>query len=460
METPLKTITLVNISTNSPYSIPTGPLYIAAVLEKAGYEVDFRDHAFTSPRDLDPANLLPSLADSADIVGVSCISDALPFAILALERFRAKYPSKTILLGGPGPSGVAGEILHHFPFIDIVVVGEGEATIVELMDCLNNGGTGDLQHVNGICFRQGGEVRRTPPRERIRDLDALPFPLYEKLQMEKYSLINIVFSRGCPYRCTFCDVAPMWQRKNYRRSIDSITEEIKYLRDKYGKSNFEFTDETFVLKKRDVLQFCSKLSSEGMDIKWACTGRVNLMSEELLAAMTSSGCQALFFGIESGSDSVLRDIHKDFTAREALDIILRAKDFARIVSSFIWGFPTETLADMTRTILLMSYLSQIGVDCRLNRLAPFALTPIYGEFKEQLLNPDKKSASSHTDPFQLWNYKKDIIDLVEKKPDVFPEFYWLPTEAMEEKIQMIESLHRHSHIMDFTWGESVKSLEG
>lgn len=456
----MKDITLVNISTNSPYSLPSGPLYIAAVLEKAGYKVDFRDFAFASPQDLDPANLLSSLSGCADIVGLSCISDTLPFAVRALEKLCDRNPGKTIILGGPGPSGVAGEILHHFPFIDIVVVGEGETTVLELMECLNNGGSGDLAHVNGICYRRGDEVISTPARERIRDLDALPFPLYEKLQMEKYSLINIVFSRGCPYRCTFCDVAPMWQRKHRRRSIDSIIDELKYLKNKYGKTNFEFTDETFVLKKSEVMKFCSALEGEGLEINWACTGRVNLMDEELLGVMASSGCRALFFGIESGSDTVLRDIRKDFTAQEALDVIVKAGDFARIVASFIWGFPSETVADMTRTILLMVYLSQIGVDCRLNRLAPFALTELYGIFKERLVYPDRKYVSSTTDPFQLWNYKREIIELVAARPDVFPEFYWLPTEEMEQKIRMIDSLNRHSHVLDLSWGESITCAQG
>jgi len=451
----LKNITLVNISTNSPYSVPTGPLYIAAVLEKAGYKVDFRDFSFTSPQELDSARFVSALEDCADIIGFSCISDTLPFVVCTLEMLRRKYPGKTIILGGPGPSGVAGEIMHHFPFIDIVVIGEGEATILELMDCLHNGGSGDIKRVNGICCRDGHDVVVTPVRDRIRDLDSLPFPLYEKLRMEKYSLVNIVFSRGCPYRCSFCDVAPMWRRQHYRRSTSSVIDELKYLKKKYGITNFEFTDETFVLKNREVMNFCTALKEEDIDVQWACTGRVNLMSEELLNEMTSGGCRALFFGIESGSDSVLRDIDKDFTVQEALDVVLKTREHAGVVASFIWGFPSETLPDMMRTILLMSFLSQMGVDCRLNRLAPFTLAPLYDEFKSWLMPPNSEHASSTTDPFQLCNYKQEIVDLVNNAPDVFPEFLWFPTESIEEKIRLIESLNRHSHILDLSWGESA-----
>lgn len=447
--------TLVNISADSPRSVPTGPLYIASVLERAGYAVDFREYTFGSFGDLDAKKFLPTLDDSADIVGLSCISDAMPFVIDALEKFRRKHPEKTVVLGGPGPSGVAREIIRTFPFIDIVVVGEGEATIVEVMDCLRNGDRRDLAHVGGICYRDGEDVCATPVRERVADLDTLPFPDYGKLDMEKYSLVNIVFSRGCPYQCTFCDVSPMWQRKHVRRSIDGVIDEIRYLRDRYGKTNFEFTDETFVLKKDEVIRFCESLRREQLGVKWACTGRVNLITDDLLAELRSSGCQALFFGIESGSDSVLRDIRKNFTSRQALEVLTRSSESLRVVASFIWGFPTESARDLLRTMAMMIYLSQIGVDCRLNRLAPFALTPLYETYRNDLIYPEIQYVSSSTDPFKTLNYNRDIAALVEKHPSVFPEFFWLPTKQLEEKCRMVDRLGRHSHVLNLSWDEQT-----
>lgn len=438
-------ITLLHISLSRPRTVPAGVLYLAAVLEREGYRVDVRDLYVQSYRDLHADKLLAHLEESADVVGFSCMSDSLPFVIAGIEKFKERYADKTVIMGGAGPTGVAREIIRSFPFVDIVASGEGEDTICELMDCLANGGGQDLRFVNGICFRDQGEVLETPPRKRISNLDSLPFPLYERVPMVEYPLVNIVFSRGCPYGCTFCDVAPMWERRNYRRSVESVIEEMRFLRERYGKTEFEFTDETFVLHQDVIIEFCRQLAARDVDVSWACTGRINLMNEELLSEMSKHGCRGIFYGIESGSDTVLARIKKDFTVAQAVEIVRETLKRVHVVSSFVWGFPFETAEDLLKTLLLMVYLSHLGSDTRLNRLVPFALTPLFAEYGDRLVWRDVWDSYSIAVPFQTTGYRGEIVDLIRKHPNAFPEFYWFPTGNHPEKCGLVERFNEHVH---------------
>lgn len=444
-------LTLVHVSVSNPATVPSGALYVASTLAGKGYRVDFRDFTARSYWHLDPAGLASSLAESADTVGIGCMSDTLPFVIDALRHLKARSPEKKVILGGPGPTGVAREIIEAFPFVDIVVVGEGERTALEVMDALSDGqrDRSNLHKVRGICFRDGADAVATPARDRIRDLDDLPLPLYEAVPIEKYPMVNIVFSRGCPYRCTFCDVAPMWQRKNLRRSVESLIDEIRFLVTKYGRTRFEFTDETFILSQDKIMDFCERVKRGGLGIKWSCTGRVNLVTKELLAEMASAGCEAMFFGIESGSDQVLKRVNKDFSVAEAVEAIHTTSGYMKPVASFIWGFPFETGRDLGETLFLMVYLSQLGADCRLNRLAPFPLMPLYQEYRSEIAWRDKDGSYSDREPFETAGYPAAVVDLVRSNPGIFPSFYRFPTEDLEPKNRMIGLLGRYWQAADW-----------
>ncbi len=439
----MKGVTLLNVSFAQPRAVPVGLLSIAAVLVRDGHRVTVRDHVVKSYRGLDDRAFLASLDGADGVVGVGCMSDTLPFVLHALEAFKREHPRAIVILGGPGPTGIAKEIVETFPFVDVVVRGEGEATMAELMDALRRGDAADLAHVKGICWRRGAEAVTNPARARIADLDALPLPLYEGLPMEQYSLVNVVSSRGCPYHCTFCDVAPLWERKHVRRGAASIVAEMKLLRDRWGKTNFEFTDETFVLRRRAVLEFCDLLRAEGVEASWSCTGRVNLVDEDLLEAMAAGGCRALFFGVESGSDAVLARIRKDFTAGEVVEAMHRTTRRLRAVASFIWGFPFETRGDLIETMLLMVYLSRIGVDTRLNRLAPFPLAPLCREHGATLVEYPEDRAASPLEPFETSILPRDVGALVRRHPRLFPEFYWFGSGDLAEKGRLVAALDRH-----------------
>jgi len=451
-------MTLVNaslsVSGTGETFLPMGALYVAAALEDAGFSVDFRDYQLSEYREhLDPENFVDFLGTSSDIVGISAMSNMLPFLMLALARFKERYPAKRVVLGGCGPTGVARLLMERFPQVDVVVAGEAERTVVELMDRLSRGGgVSGLRDVPGLYFRDSGEVIATPGRERISELDEVRFPAYHLVDLSRYMNTSVMTTRGCPYACTFCDVAPLWHRKTTLRSVSNVVEEMRLLHDEHGLTTIHLLDDTFVLDRKRVLAFCAEVKRELPDVLWSCCGRVNLMDDGLMTEMSRAGCRGLFLGIESGSDKVLRDIKKRFTAGQAANAMKLASRHFDVKASFIYGFPTETLVDFHETVMLVAYASKLGLKYQVNLLAPLPLSEMHERHKNELFFTMERASSmvrtgySGTVNGELKIYD-DIIALVREHPDVFPGFYQVPSPDITEKDRILAEMG----IMDWSF---------
>jgi radical SAM superfamily enzyme YgiQ (UPF0313 family) len=197
---------------------------------------------------------LQFVSEPAPIIGISCMANLLPFTVLALEQLRQKYPDRVLILGGVGSKSVEEKLLQRFPWIDIICRGEAELTAPELLRVLTTPAPpqeGNWRHalgnVAGISFRDSsGDIIHTPNRERIQHLDNIPFPAFEKIDLSQYAGYGMMSSRGCPYPCTFCSVAPVWNLESYNRSPHNIVDEMQYLHEKAGVDLFLFQDEFFV----------------------------------------------------------------------------------------------------------------------------------------------------------------------------------------------------------------------
>lgn len=391
-----KKITLVNM--NLMYAniggridrqvyIPLGLLYLAAVLRNAGYEVEIRDYQLSSFGDpFKVSNFVSFLDSTPDIVGFSCMANLLPFTVFGIQAFKKKYPYKTVIMGGVGPSAVANYLIEAFPFIDIVVRGEGEKTLLEIMKSTNN--CIGLDHIYGISFRANGRVYNNPPQKRIENLDSIPLPAYDYLNMKLYDAPpSIVTSRGCPYKCAFCTENTIWGHRVFFHSIKNVIDEIRLLHETYQKDTFLIQDDNFVLKKERVLEFCDRLKAENLKIKWKCFARIDLMDEELMKRMAESGCIQVRYGIESGSNRVLEKIDKRFTIEQAQDVVSKsAKFFPSVHASFIWGYPLdiERMEDLMETINQMYVFEKMGATILCFLLAPLPQNQIYNEYKGYL----------------------------------------------------------------------------
>ena len=197
--------------------VPLGPLYLTRALEDAGFGVDFRDYqcvASNEPFDLNV--FLEFLRDPAPVIGLSCMANLLPFTVLAVRAFREAFPDRTVVLGGVGSKSVEEKLLTRFPWMNVICRGEAERTGPELLAALRGGG--DLSRVAGLSYRANGTVHHTPDRPRITQLDAIPLPAFEKIDLGRYAGYGMMTSRGCPYPCTFCSVAPVWNHESYAQA--------------------------------------------------------------------------------------------------------------------------------------------------------------------------------------------------------------------------------------------------
>ena len=419
--------------------MPLGPLYLVAALEEHGYEVDFRDFQLCGGADHFDVELFCRFLDnSAPILGVSCFIDMLPLVILAMERVKRQYPDKVVILGGPGPSSVAEEILRRFPFIDVIVRGEGEETIVDLLGRLREG---RLDDIFGISYHRDGEIRHNPPRSRIKALDSLPFPAYNHLDWPRYSHARIVTARGCPYACAFCDIPGLWHRQCFKRDIGAVVAEIELLKERFGQSVVDICDDIFVLDRDRVLAACQELKGGGLS--WTCFGRANLMDEELMRHMAEAGCFNVFYGVESGSDKVLSQIGKGTSIAQAESVLALSADYFGVTASYIWGFPFEGIDDFYQTVQSMARVVRIEGDTSvaLHLLSPSPLSGFHSRYKRYLrFSKDLPTALLLGRPLGegLAESHTSVVDLITRYPSIFQAFYFYDLPHMETECRIIE----------------------
>lgn len=435
---------------------PLGLLYLVAALERAGYDVDFVDHQTyqAGGRGSDPFDaraVAASFSCLGEVVGIGCMANLLPFTILVAERLKELHPDKLIVLGGVGPFAVEELVLTRFPWIDVICRGEGERTVLDLMRAVTAGR--GLAHVAGIVYRDdAGPIVRNPDRPRIRDLDTIPWPAYDRLDPATYSSYNVVTNRGCPYGCTFCSVAPIWRHRTTYRDPSAVVAEIDWLQREYGAKRFLFQDEYFFSSADRVHKFCDALERSGASIQWKCFGRVNLVTEEAMREMADAGCIQIRFGVESGSDDVLRQVAKRFEYREADLVVRTAADiFPSVETFFMWGFPFEDLDDMRLTIDAMESLRSLGVNILPSLLSFLPGSEIHrrfsaGEFDGELTLRRELVPIYALAGFEVIGRRGNrvkarhagVYDLVEAYPEVFPGFYLFDYERnVAPKLEMM-----------------------
>ncbi len=349
----------------SPISIqihhpPLGLLNVAAVLEKAGYEVSICDASINS---MDFEQIRVELRKGYDIIGITTLTATRDAAYLCAAIAKEENRNSTVIMGGPHITFIAEAALRMLPSVDIVVRGEGELTMLELLPRISAGQS--YHGIAGVSFRDSeGQAHSNPDREAIKDLDSLPFPAWHLVPMPKYFEVFAVrefsvqkpctvmmASRGCPGNCSFCSNRAMWGVGVRRRTVESVIEEIKLLHRNYGVKDIHFLDDTFTFNKDQwCTRFCEELIRSKMGITWRCQGRVDTVNPELLAMMKKAGCYFICFGVESASQKMQKSMRKGITAEQASRAIRLTRDAGILVGAdFIIGLPGEEEADREET---------------------------------------------------------------------------------------------------------------
>jgi radical SAM superfamily enzyme YgiQ (UPF0313 family) len=355
---------------------PLGLAWIAAVLEQDGHHVRILD-AHAERLDLERiSSRLGSLGDF-DLIGITATTALIVNALQIARITKVKYPRAHIVLGGVHPTVLPDEVLRE-PAVDIVVRGEGENTMRDLA------AGKPIDQVQGISYRGRYAIRHAPDRPLIRDLDALPFPAYHLLPMNKYHpapgaskrhpTISMLATRGCPGRCTFC-YRIFGPRLRVRSGL-KIAEEVKYLHENFGIREICFYDDTFTVAKRQVYAFCRAIEAMGIDLAWVCFSRVDTVDEALLRCMKKAGCHQILYGVESASPEILRNIGKR-TDLERIEknIQLTKKVGIDVRISLMLGNPGETEQTMRETL---QYAIRLDPDVAMfNITTPFPGTDMF-----------------------------------------------------------------------------------
>ena len=423
-------------------SVPLGPLYLASCLDEEGIGSEFLDYqlaAVANPQR--PESILGFLKQSnADTLAISCWDHLLPSVLLATARLKEEFPRKKIILGGLGPTGVSALIVQRFPHVDVVVRGPGETSLPEIIRNLDNRDA--LMSIPGVCLGgKGQEPHTTDSYSHLPDVDSIPWPAHSKIDLSQYGRVQLVSSRGCPYRCAFCSIPGLWDHKYYCRAMGSFVEEVEFLHLEKGIRRIHIIDDTFAANRQRVFDFCDRVQKTCPDLKWTCYSRLDLVDEESCQRMAEAGCDTVYFGVESGSNRILQRLGKRFNTDMAIDAAELAGRYFHIIASFIWGFPFETLEDFGKTIILMYHMTELckSIEVQLFFLAPLGMSDLTREFAPQI-HFSPKYLSFFTWGGSSDTYGKEVLDLIQRNMDMFPGMCYFDSPDLTEKGRLAREL--------------------
>lgn len=360
-------------------ALSTGSMYLAAMLLGEGHSVEVLDLLISeASREKVERTVIRS---SPAIVGVTSVTMTFPMAAEILGWVKDCRPDVITLMGGPHVTFDAERSLRECPAADIVVRGEAEITILELVHALASGG--DLSPVPGITFRCGEEILSTGERHLVGDLDTLPFPAWDRLSLARYralpAKVGVLSSRGCPYGCIFCVGHRMVGRKGRFRRPERVVDEMTWLAD-YGFSSIGIDDDLFTLDHEHAMAVCREIRSRRLPITWHAFARADTVTPDLLRAMREAGCTDICYGIESGSQEILDRIGKRITLTQARKAVQMGQDAGiQILASFILGLPGETRETLKQTD---AFARSLGCRFGFHVLAPFPGTRVRAEAEQ------------------------------------------------------------------------------
>ena len=396
---------------------PLGLLTIAAQIEKHGYSVKVID---VHVEKLGADELKERIKEiNPRIVGISVLTATALAAYKICQLTKEISPKILVVLGGVHVDALPSEALRN-PYVDIVVRGDGERTFTKIVQRV------PIEQINGISYRQGDRLVHNPPTEVIMDLDSIPFPAYHLVPMEKYypaigayrrlPAINLMMTRGCPGKCTFCNSAETTLRT---RSAEKVVEEILRLKKTYGIREIQFYDDTFTIFKQNVFKFCELMVEQKVDVLWTAFVRADCISDKMARAMKKAGCHQVMFGIESGDEQIRHNIRKPINEEITRRAIKSARDAGlETRAAFMFGNEGETLATMKKTLDFAIYLD---VD-----IAIFNVTTPYPG--TQLFNWARKHGYLRTEDWNEYEMSQFLLNL--------------PTISGEEVMRFYEEAHK------------------
>jgi len=446
---------------------PLGMLYIATYLRENGIDVSIIDEAAQGYSLKGTVDWVKK--EEPDILGFSTCSSSGRKAALIAERVKKENPNIVTVFGNFYATFNAERILRKYPFVDVIVRGEGEHTSLELAKCLEK--NGDLKKVLGINFRKNDQIISTPDRPLIKDIDSLPFPDREMLDVEYHNTTaglvvapkkfsSFVSSRGCVFKCRFCGCRRLARNLWRSRSVENILEEL-HLLSSQGYKQFLFVDDNFTLNTKRVINICQRLKKERVDVEFFAEGRVDNCPQDMLQEMVRANCKMIYFGIENATQKVLDYYDKRTTPKQAEDATKKARKAGIdvIAASFILGAPNETRKEIQNTL---KFAQKIQVDIpQFNILATFPGTDIWEELKMQGVLDEEKHWETGVMVPEVSPNAVPCQEIEQMIHDAYQRFFIRPDYVVKQLIRIGTSSYRFNVLLNNlkradTVAESVK----
>ncbi|MBA7499046.1 Anaerobic magnesium-protoporphyrin IX monomethyl ester cyclase [subsurface metagenome] len=428
------------ITTNIPtyvdeergYSPPLGIMYVASYAEKhTDYKIEILDMLAEEVRCDRLKNEIKKR--KPDIVGITTTTFTLIDVMLTAKAIKDVDNNIKVILGGPHVNIYPEESIRR-PEVDFLVFGEGEIAFTELIQNIESYKA--LRKIKGIVFKHNGKVINTGQRDLIENLDILPFPArhltkvnrYNSLLAKRAPVTTMMTSRGCPYKCLFCD-RPHLGKRFRARSAKNVVDEMEECVN-MGIHEFLLYDDTSTIDRQRVIDICDLIIERSLDVGWDIRARVNTVDMEMLRALKRAGCERIHYGVESANPRILKILRKGITLRQVEKAFKMTKEVGiDILAYFMIGSPTETREEIINTI---EYAKRLQPDyVHFSITTPFPATPLYHMGLEQGVFEDywRNFAVNPTQDFvpEIWDENFDREELIELLEYAYKSFYIRPS---------------------------------
>lgn len=361
-----------------------GLLLLAAQARKSGYTTQIIE---SDLEDLSPETVAEMILEIRPrFVGITLFTVGVFNASIIAKNIKEMDSDIVVIVGGPHVSSMGYETMKRFDDFDIAVVYEGELILDSLLTAIKE--KSPLEEVEGIIYRDAEDaLRTTPPPPSIKDLDSLPMPAWDILPNFPDAYLPAIYdyprapvatysaSRGCPFKCEFCDTSTFGSKVRYN-SPEKVYEIMRHLSQEYGVKHLQFVDDLFVAHNARVLRLCNLLIADKIDMTWSCTARVDTVRPATLEMMKKAGCWEISFGLESGSDEMLKGMRKSITSEVSEQAVRWTHDAGiRVKGLFMLGYPGETRESIEETKAFVKRLPLTTMN--LSKFTPYPGSPIY-----------------------------------------------------------------------------------
>lgn len=425
----------------APVQISLGLAYIAAIIEKNGYNVKILD---IEAQKLSLDDISGTITEfRPHVVGLTCTTPVYPSAVEICGIVKKIDSRIKTVLGGIHPTVMPSESVSH-ESVDYVVFGEGEATIAELLKALDK--DSDISGIPGLAFKKNGVVSVNKSRELIEDIDSIPFPARHLFKNQNYTYPDslskrtfpIITSRGCPGSCTFCNTQNIFGNKFRARSARNVADEIEMLKDKFRAQEIHIWDDNFTTHKERVFEINNELKKRNIKLKFAFPNgvRADFLSQDVLEALREMGVYSIAIGVESGVQEILDGVNK----RIKLDKIISTFKLMKKLkfetwAFFLFGLPGETKSTAEETI---KFAMKLNPDiAKFHVLKPFPGTGVFQYLKERnlIICDDLKRYGIHTAPVHKLE-TLDAKDMEKLQKHAYRQYYFRLSKIIQQLLRM------------------------